>query len=167
MSAGTEIELVRTAYEGYARGDFSTSLSFLDPSMALVVDDDIPDGGNFFGLAGVREYMSRFLEPWEKLTITPEWIEQVDNAVIARLRQDAVGRGSGATATMHYFHVWTFRGERVVHLEVIVSEERARAAAGLVQRIRNPHRSWASVTPPASDWANCRTRGPGTPPADP
>ena len=131
MTADTRMDLVRAAYEGYAQGDFSTSLPFLDSRVALVVDTDIPDGGNYFGLAGVREYMTRFLEPWERLTITPEWIDQVDNVVIARLRQDAVGRGSGASATMHYFHVWTFRGEKVVHVEVIVSEERALAAAGL------------------------------------
>jgi ketosteroid isomerase-like protein len=121
-------ELVRVAYEGFARGDYRASLGFLDPSIALILDPEIPDGGNFFGLGGVREYMTRFLEPWQSLTLTPLTLDQVGNTVVARVRQDAVGRESGATATMEYSQLWTFRGDTVVHLEVIVDAERAQAA---------------------------------------
>ena len=119
----THLDRVRAVYERYAEGDFAASLPLLDASIALVIDPDIPDGGNFFGYAGVREYMTRFLEPWERLTITAETIEEVDNVIIARCEQIGVGRGSGATATMHYFHLWTFRGEKVIHLEVTLQSQ--------------------------------------------
>jgi hypothetical protein len=36
----------------------------------LIVDPALPDGGNFFGFAGVREYMEQFLDSWERVTIT-------------------------------------------------------------------------------------------------
>jgi ketosteroid isomerase-like protein len=112
------LDAIRAVYERYAEGDFAVSLPLLDPSIALVVTTDIPDGGNFFGHAGVREYMTRFLEPWESVTLAAVSIEERDNVIVARVRQDAVGRGSGAAATLEYFQLWTFRGEKVVHLEV-------------------------------------------------
>jgi ketosteroid isomerase-like protein len=120
------LDRIRQIYDRYAEGDFAASLPLLDPSIALVIDTDIPDGGNFFGYAGVREYMTRFLEPWESLTITAQSIEEVDNVVVARVRQDAVGRGSGATATLEYSQLWTFRGEKVVHLEVALPQSQPR-----------------------------------------
>lgn len=127
----THEEKVRAVFARYAEGDFSASVSVLDPTVALVVDTDIPDGGFFFGFDGVREYMTRFLEPWERLTLTAEEFESAGDTVVVKIRQDAVGRGSGAPAVLEYFHLWTFRGERVVHLEVTLSEQRVRAVLGL------------------------------------
>ena len=115
------LDAIRAVYERYAEGDFTAGLHLLDPNIAFVVDPDIPDSGVFFGLDGIREYMTRFLEPW-KITITALGIEEADNVVVARVRQDAVGRESGATATLDYFHLWTFRGEKVVHLEVALRD---------------------------------------------
>ena len=117
---------IQAVYARYAEGDFASSLPLLDPSIALVIDTDIPDGGTFFGFAGVREYMTRFLESWERLTITAESIEEVDNVVVAKVLQHAVGLGSGATATLEYFQLWTFRGEKVVHLEVALPQSQPR-----------------------------------------
>lgn len=126
----THEERVRAVFARYAEGDFAASLSLLDPSVAFVVDTDIPDGGVFFGFDGVREYMTRFLEPWERLTLTGEEYETVGDTVIVKITQHAIGRGSGAPAVLEYFHLWTFRGERVVHLEVTLREQRVREALG-------------------------------------
>jgi ketosteroid isomerase-like protein len=122
------LDVVRDVFARYAEGDFRASLPLLDPSIALVVDTDIPDGGNFFGLAGVGEYMTRFLESWETLTIAGEAFDVAGDTVAVKVRQDAVGRGSGATARLDYFHLWTFRGEKAVHIEVTLSEPRVAEA---------------------------------------
>jgi ketosteroid isomerase-like protein len=129
MSA-ENVETLRAVYAAYEQGDFSASLPLLDENLTLVIDPDIPDGGDYEGMDGVRRYMSTFLEPWESLTIAAESFEAAGNSVLVKVRQAGIGRGSGAPAELRYFQLWTFNEGKVVRLEVIMSEERAREAVG-------------------------------------
>jgi ketosteroid isomerase-like protein len=47
------------------------------------------------------------------------------------VRQRGVGAGSGVSTEMHYFQLWTFRGGKVIRLEVIADEAEALEAVGL------------------------------------
>ena len=104
-----------------------TSLPLFHETVTLTVDPEIPDGGSYEGIDGVRAYMSRFLEPWESLTISAESFEEAGNRVLVKVHQAGIGTGSGAPVTLDYFQLWTFSGDKAVRLEVIMSEERARA----------------------------------------
>jgi ketosteroid isomerase-like protein len=125
------VEVVRAVYARWAHGDFSASLPLFDANLALVIDPEIPEGGTYVGSDGVREYMSRFLDSWESLTIAGESFEEVGDTVLVEVRQRGIGRGSGAPVETGYFQLWTFRGTKVVRLEVILSERRALEAVGL------------------------------------
>ena len=80
---------------------------------------------------GVRDYMSRFLDPWESLTIAAESFREIGDTVLVAVHQAGIGRGSGAPVDIRYFQLWTFSGGRVVRLDVIMSEATALEAAGL------------------------------------
>ncbi len=67
--------------------------------MTLVVDRGIPDGGDYQGAAGVRNYMQQFLEPWESLTIAAESIEEAGDKVLARVVQKGSGRGAACPSS--------------------------------------------------------------------
>ena len=125
------LEVLRGVYARWAQGDFSASVPLFDDGVTLVVDSGIPDGGTYDGPRGVRSYMARFLDPWEHLTITAESLQEVGDVVLVRVRQHGIGRGSGVPVENSYFQLWTFRGARVLRLEVIMAEERALEAAGL------------------------------------
>jgi ketosteroid isomerase-like protein len=125
------VETLRAVYARWERGDLTASLPLFDKSLTLAIDAGIPDGGTYEGLDGVREYMSRFLDPWESLTIAGESFKEVGDTVLVEVRQSGTGRGSGAPVETRYFQVWTFRVDKVIRLEVIMSEERALEAVGL------------------------------------
>jgi ketosteroid isomerase-like protein len=125
------VETLRAVYASWERGDLAASLPLFDESLTLAVDPDIPDGGNYEGTDGVRSYMSRFLEPWASLSMAGESFEAVGDTVLVKVRQTGVGRGSGVPVELQYFQLWTFRGGKVIRLEVIMSEERALEAVGL------------------------------------
>ena len=77
------------------------------------------------------KYMSHFLASWESLTISAESFRDTEDTVLVNVRQNGVGRGSGVPVELRYFQVWTFRGDKVVRLDVILSEQSAFEAAGL------------------------------------
>jgi ketosteroid isomerase-like protein len=125
------VETLRAVYARWAQGEFSAGLPLYGPDVVLVVDSDIPDGDTYLGHDGIRRYMLRFLDPWESLTIAAEWFRDAGDTVLVRVRQDGIGRSSGAPAVQRYFQIWTFRGGRVIRLEVILDEGRALKAVGL------------------------------------
>jgi ketosteroid isomerase-like protein len=51
--------------------------------------------------------------------------------VVAAVRQRGVGSGSGAATEFRYFHVWSFRGAKVIRLENFRERAEALEAAGL------------------------------------
>jgi ketosteroid isomerase-like protein len=125
-------EILNRIYEGWERGDFSVGVADFAPDATLVIEQEIPDAGEYAGLDGFRNYMSHFLSAWEKLTIKPEtFTDAGDDRVLVQVEQNGVGQGSGAPATLNYFHVWTFRDGKVIRLESILREARAVEAAGL------------------------------------
>jgi SnoaL-like domain len=93
----------------------------------LAVDEEIPDGGTFAGLGGVRDYMTLFLEPWSELTIEATSIEELGDTYFVTVLQRGTGRGSSASTELSYFHVWTFRGVKAIRIDVLLDEARARA----------------------------------------
>jgi ketosteroid isomerase-like protein len=127
------VEALRAVYGAWERGDFSASVPLFDENTTLAVDSSIPDGGIYAGPDGVRDYMSRFLAPWESLTIAGESFMDTGNMVLVKVSQSGTGRSSGAPVEHRYFQLWTFEGGRVVRLDVIMDEQRALEAAGLPQ----------------------------------
>ncbi len=123
------LERIARIYDAWTRGDFSAEIGVFDPEMTFVIDDEIPEGGTYEGLEGLSRYTRGFLDAWESLTIAAESLEEGGDSVLARVRQDGVGKDSGATVTLNYFHLWTLRDGRVIRLESIMREEKALEAA--------------------------------------
>ena len=121
------LEALRAVYARWEQGDFAASLPLFDEALTLAIDLGIPDGGDYQGIEGVRTYMSAFLEPWDTLTIAAESYEAIEDRVLVAVRQEGTGQGSGVPVELEYFQLWTFRDGRVVRLETIMREERARA----------------------------------------
>jgi hypothetical protein len=78
--------------------------------------------------------MTAYLKDWKSLTISAESFEQAGDRVLVRVRQAGIARDTGLPIGIDYFQVWTFRGEAVARIESMLSESRARRAAGLDAR---------------------------------
>jgi ketosteroid isomerase-like protein len=126
------VEAVRRIYEGWGAGNFRAGVELYDPLILLVLGAGFPERGAYLGLEGVREYMETFMEAWERVTIEAEEILDAGDSVVAKVVQRAVGRGSRIEpADLEYFQVWSFRGGKVIRLEVIRDRDEALKAAGL------------------------------------
>lgn len=55
------------------------------------------------------------------------------DSVVVGVFQRGTGAESGAVTELRYFHVWTFRGDRVVRWENCHPREEALAAVGLAE----------------------------------
>ena len=92
------VEVVRAIYEGWATGDFRAGVHALDRHIVLVVRQDFPEFGVFVGVDGIRDYMRRFLDRWEQLTVEAEDLQAVGDTVVARVVQHGKGRPVGSRA---------------------------------------------------------------------
>jgi len=92
---------------------------------------EFPDAGTYLGLERLGEYTRGFLEPWTRLTIEAEEITDAGDSVVAAVVQRGVGDGSGAPTEFRYFHVWSFRGGKVIRLECVRQRAEALEAVGL------------------------------------
>jgi ketosteroid isomerase-like protein len=125
------VKAVREVYERWGRGDFGASVELFDPLVLFFVGEGFPDAGTYLGLDRVAEYTRAFLEPWSEITIEAEEIVEAGDSVLVTVRQRGVGRESGATTEFRYFHVWSFRGGRVIRLDNLRDRAEALEAAGL------------------------------------
>ena len=125
------VEVVRDVYERWSQGDFRTSVDVFDALVLLVLRPEFPDAGTYLGRERVAEYTRGFLEPWTRLTIEAEDIIEAGDSVVVAVRQHGVGGGSGAATEFRYFHLWSFRGPKVIRLENFRDRAEALEAAGL------------------------------------
>ena len=124
------VAAVRAVYDEWRNGNFRAGVDLYDAQALLVQGETFPESGNYVGLEGISEYMRTFLEAWEEVTIDAEDLVDAGDSVIAAVVQRGIGKGSGAPAEFRYFQVWTFRGDRVIRLDVLRDRAAADDAAG-------------------------------------
>jgi ketosteroid isomerase-like protein len=123
-------DAVRAIYDEWAKGNFRAGAELYDRHAVLVQGEGFPEKGAYLGPEGIRDYMHRFLEAWEWVTIEAEEIEAAGDSVVAGVLQLASGKESGAPGEFRYWQVWSFRGPKIIRLETFRERDDAFAAAG-------------------------------------
>jgi ketosteroid isomerase-like protein len=129
--AGEDRQALERIYAAWSQGDMTAAIAVFDQDIVLSIDPEIPDGGVYEGLEGIRNYTTHFLSAWETVTMSAESIREAGDSYLVKVDQRGIGLDSGAEVGFSYFHVWTFRDGRVIRLESIRDEAKARRAAGL------------------------------------
>jgi ketosteroid isomerase-like protein len=127
------VEIVRTVYRHWSEGDFRASVDLLDPHVVLVLGPEFPDAGTYSGVEAVASYTRGLLEPWTHFTIEAEEVVAAGDCVLASVRQRGVGSSSGIPTELRYYMMWTFRGRKVIRLEMFRDRAEALEAAGLAE----------------------------------
>jgi ketosteroid isomerase-like protein len=127
------VELVRSIYAAWERGDFS-STAWADPEIEYVVADG-PAPGHWKGLARLTEVAREFLGTWEQFHVRADEYRELDGErVLVLAYQSGRGKTSGLdigqvqAERAHVFHV---RGDKVTRLVIYYDRERALADLGV------------------------------------
>jgi ketosteroid isomerase-like protein len=129
------VEVMQRAFDEFSRNGW-------EPLMGTVWDPDIVWNMSPTGIPGLGTYrgfdeLRSFFEDWFSTFPFAEWEQEVDDLidcgeqVVALTRQRGHGTASGAVVELEYAQVMTFRGRKVVQVDVYLDRGRALKAAGL------------------------------------
>jgi ketosteroid isomerase-like protein len=124
------LDLVRSIYADWRRGDFS-SAGWADPQIEWVSADG-PDPGRWSGIAGVAEVSRDFLSTWRDWRITAEEIRELDDErILVLTRRTGRGKASGLEFSGPAANLLHVRNGKVFRLTFYWDRDRALADLGL------------------------------------
>lgn len=131
--ASANVELLRSIYTAWERGDFS-STEWADSEIEYVVADG-PAPGRWRGLAQLTQVAREFLGTWEQFRVRADEYRELDGErVLVLAYQSGRGKTSGldiAQVQAERAHVFHLRGGRVTRLVIYYDRERALTDLGL------------------------------------
>jgi ketosteroid isomerase-like protein len=122
------VEIVRSVYQGWSRGDFS-QIEVFHPD----IDFEMVDWPHQTRARGIEEMWRTWrstLSAWDDFRAVPtEYVDCGHNVLVINQIQGS-GKESGAEVSAETATVWTVDGGRVVRLALYWDIARAREAAG-------------------------------------
>jgi ketosteroid isomerase-like protein len=129
----TNLDLVRSIYAAWERGDFS-SAGWADPEIDFVIPEG-PDQGCFKGVPAMAQAWGAFLNAWDDYRVEADDFFEVDRErVLVLMKHGGRGNTSGLdverlkTDGANLFHV---RDGRITRLVIHWDRDRALADLGL------------------------------------
>ena len=124
------VELVRTVYDGWARGEFRAGSDLFAPDFEWKQRADAVEPGSHRG-ASVGAALRELFEVWENYRIeAEEYIDAGDRIVVVG-RARGTARGSGMELDHSVCSVWTVRNGRLASFETVRDRDDALEAVGL------------------------------------
>jgi ketosteroid isomerase-like protein len=127
------LDLVRSIYADWERGDFS-SADWADPEIEFAFVDG-PEPGRWTGLQEMSARYGEWLNGWKDFRAEPEELIVVDSTrILALVHNSGRGRASGfpmeQQSVANFFEI---RDGMVTRLAIYWDRERARADLGLAE----------------------------------
>jgi ketosteroid isomerase-like protein len=123
------VEIVRSLYEGWLRGEIG--LDKLDPEISMMESETLPGAASAYGIEAVERYMRSFAKHWERIRFEPQEYIDAGNRVVVVARLIAQGKKSGVEVTRTWAYVWTLRGRKALRMVGYADRAQALEAAGL------------------------------------
>jgi ketosteroid isomerase-like protein len=112
VTAGSNVEIVRDAFEAYERRDFEGVLALCDPD--IVVHDPGRTGAVFRGHDALMRFWQEWLESWDEYTVVPTEVTEADDEIFVACRQTGRAKLTGIEISQDLFQVFRFRSGRIV-----------------------------------------------------
>jgi ketosteroid isomerase-like protein len=130
MASSPNVDLVRSIYADWERGDFS-SAEWAHGDVECVFAGG-PDPGSWSGLTGMAEGMRAWISAWNDFRVEASEYRELDQErVLVLVRRRGRGKTSGVelqTKTANLFHL---RGGKVSRVVIYLDREGALADLGL------------------------------------
>ncbi len=119
MSEQQNLDVVRSVYAAFGRGDVEGIVSQLDPQVSWRTPGapDLPTGGLRQGVAAVREFFGLLVNTFDFGEFQPnDFLAAGDKVVVLGTSREGP-KGSGRLVDFRWVHVFTFRNGRIVAFE--------------------------------------------------
>ena len=125
------LDLVRSIYAAYERGDFRTPADEFAPDFEWVQLRAVVEPGTHRGLEARDRAFRSIFEVYENFRIEPEEYIDAGDRVIVVARSHGTARGSGMQLDQRFAYVWTVRDGKPVRMEQYASRDEALKALAL------------------------------------
>jgi ketosteroid isomerase-like protein len=119
MSDQQHLDIVRSVYLAFGRGDLEAILAALDPQVSWRTPGapDLPTAGLRQGVPAVREFFGLLLNTFDIADFQPQdFLAGGDKVVVLGTSREGP-KGSGKLVDFRWVHVFTFRSGRIVAFE--------------------------------------------------
>ena len=125
------VELVRRAYERLNGGDVDALIELCDPSFRLDMSERVFNPQTYEGHEGIRRFYEDVRDVWGEYRWDAEELLDAGESVVALLRAQGRGRGSGLEIDRRIAMLWAVRSGRATSVRLYVNRDEALEAAGL------------------------------------
>jgi len=127
------VEIVRTAFAAFDRGDIDGVLRLCDEDIVITQPADLPGFPHEqHGHRGVVEAIALWPEQWDDYQIETLKIAAAPGGkVFATTRTRGRGKQSGVEVQMEFSFVFTVRDAKISEWQLFIREDQALEAAGL------------------------------------
>jgi ketosteroid isomerase-like protein len=128
------VELTRTAFEAFERGDIDWLQGMCTSDVVIVQPPEVPDPKSYEGSGAIAEMVNDWPRQWEdfRLEVT-EIIDVSDDVLVSGARHTGRGRTSGIELDWEVFYVHRLRDGKLARMEMYLSREQALQAVGLAE----------------------------------
>jgi uncharacterized protein len=130
-----DVELVRSAFEAWNRGDIDEFAELMAEDLAWLEVSGRPEGDSSerFGRDRMRRALESLFDAWESYHLEVERIEDVGDRVVAVVREVARGRSSGLEVDGRWGYLVTVEDGLIVRIEAYRDAGQALQVAGLAR----------------------------------
>ena len=119
MNEQQNLDVVRTMYAAFGRGDLEGILASLDPEVSWQTPGapDLPTAGLRQGIPAIRQFFGLLLSTFDIADFQPQDFLATDDKVVVLGTSREGPKGSGRLVNFRWVHVFTFRNGKVVAFE--------------------------------------------------
>jgi ketosteroid isomerase-like protein len=130
------IALARRYYaalnEAYETGEIASLIQAVcDPEITVKPSGLLPETSEVHGRAETIMFITAQQQAFERLSVRPEEFIDAGEAVVVPIRLVGRARHTGIDVDLPFFQVASFRGERLLRMEIYTDKAEALRAAGL------------------------------------
>jgi uncharacterized protein len=131
--SGENVEIVRTAFAAFDRGDIDAVLQLCDEDIVITQPPELPGvSAEQRGHRGVLEALAIWPEQWDDYRVELLRVAAAPGGkVFVTQRSSGRGKQSGVGVDMDFSFVFTLREGKITEWRLFVQEEQALEAAGL------------------------------------
>jgi ketosteroid isomerase-like protein len=126
--SSANVELVRSSFEAFGRGDFDLAFSVYDAEARWHTADDEPDSQSYVGLPALRRFAAHLAEPWtDRFGPAVRFEDFIDcgDWVVAPWSGRLHGHGSGIEIEVSETYAVQVRDGRIVRVDEYRTVEEA------------------------------------------